>query len=112
MLTTIHLPTLRRLITEQVLGEPADKLPRDFRFDGMVSVPFDHQGSTILGRFRYKTMEVMVIRSSTPPGERATKRAMNHRVFVRCPICQEMVPAGRIRQHRKRIDHKDHAEFA
>lgn len=39
--------------------------------------------------------------------KKGTGNSSLHRVFISCPICKTLIPAGRIAQHVKRKDHID-----
>lgn len=78
----------RRLFND--LGFPGQKIPADTHFV-RENVPLYDNYGVLIGRF------TVAVRESC---------YRDHRVFVKCPRCEQWVPFGRLAQHYRKADGK------
>lgn len=85
----------------------SDKLPKDFQ-GYFKDIPCVDWRGEVVGTFDVSvTKSPDMSGANRQGGFRFAPKSSQHRVFVRCPKCNDLIPAGRIAQHVRRRDHAE-----
>jgi len=84
------------------LGFPNNTIPKMFVFDGEMDVPCDRfykRGPNYMNDWRDYTIVHVERKMRVVVVDGTNGRGGKPRVFVQCPSCGKLVPAGRLHQH-------------